>query len=52
MPNYVTDDKWRFDYEYKKLKKKVDSLERKIYWLEDYKKKQQEKEYRDKHKKC
>ena len=47
MPNYDTDDKWRFNLEWNEIKKRMDQLERRVYWLEDYKKKQEEKATQD-----
>ena len=44
------DDKWRFDREWEEMKKRVDKLERDVYWLDRYKKDQEEKEYRKKYK--
>ena len=53
MPNYAQDDKWKFDYEWNKMKERLESLEKRLYWLEDYRKKQEEKQvqghYRNKH---
>jgi chromosome segregation ATPase len=47
MPNYAQDDKWRFDLEWSEIKKRVDQLEKKVRQLEDYKKKQEEKQTQD-----
>jgi hypothetical protein len=51
MPTYAQDDKWRFDVEWKQMKARMDKLEKEVYWLEDYKKKQEEKEIQNLHKK-
>ena len=38
------DKQWNFEREWEKLKKKVDYLERKVYWLEKWKGEMKEKE--------
>lgn len=38
------DKQWHFERELEKLKKKVDELERKVHWLEEWKKNCKEKE--------
>ena len=40
----VQDDKWEFNIQWSEMKKRMDRLEKKVYWLEDYKRKQDEKE--------
>ena len=44
MPEYCTDDKWRFDYLWKKTQKRIEDLERKVDLLE---RKNQQREERD-----
>ena len=41
------DPSWHFDLEWKEMKKRVDRLERKVYWLERYKKQQEEEKYKN-----
>ena len=38
------DKQWHFERELEKLKKKIDALEKKVYWLEEWKKNCKEKE--------
>jgi hypothetical protein len=45
MPNYCTDDKWRFNYQWEKMQKRVTDLESKVDRLERWKAEQIEKEY-------
>ena len=47
MPSYAQDNKWTFDREWNEMKKRVDQLEKKVRQLEDYKKKQEEKQTQD-----
>jgi hypothetical protein len=51
-PKYSIDDKWTFNREWNLMKKRVDDLERKVYWLERWKSEMKEKqiqqEYKDK----
>jgi len=44
MPNYAQDDKWTFNVQWIQMKKRMNELEKKVYWLEDYKRKQEERE--------
>lgn len=44
MSNYAQDDKWTFNVHWTEMKKRMDRLERKVHSLEDYKRKQEEKE--------
>ena len=39
------DEEWRFNYLWEKMQKRVEDLERKVYWLEKGKKQYEEKEY-------
>ena len=38
------DKKWRFEREWEQLKKRVDTLERQVYWLRKFKDDVEEKE--------
>ena len=51
MPNYAQEDKWAFDYEWKQMKARIDTLEKKLYWLERFKAEVQEKEIQRKYSK-
>ena len=51
MPTYAQDDKWTFDYEWKKMKARMDKLEKQVYWLERFKAEVQEKEIQRKYSK-
>ena len=51
MSNNVQDDKWVFNIQWNEMKKRMDTLERKVHWLEDYKRKQDEKEIQNLYKK-
>ena len=44
MIKFPSDDKWTFNREFEQMKKKINALERKVYWLEEWKKKHLEKE--------
>ena len=45
------DEKWHFNYVWEKMQKRVDELEKQVYWLEDWKKKQIADQYSKQHKK-
>ena len=44
MPTYAQDDKWTFDYEWKQMKARIDTLEKRLYRLERFKATTEEKE--------
>ena len=44
------DEKWRFNYLWEKMQKRVEELERKVDSLERWKQKQIDKQYREGHK--
>ena len=44
MVDFPSDDKWTFNREFSMMKKKIDALERKVYWLEEWKRSCKEKE--------
>jgi hypothetical protein len=45
MPNYCTDDKWHFNYQWEEMQKKITDLEGKLDRLERWKAEQIEKEH-------
>lgn len=44
MVDFPSDNKWMFNREFEQMKMKIDALERKVYWLEEWKKNREEKE--------
>jgi hypothetical protein len=44
------DPSWHFAREWEEMKKRVERLERKVYWLEQYKKQQEEEIYKNDYK--
>ena len=38
------DEKWRFNRDWEEMKKRVDKLEKDVYWLDRFKRDQEEKE--------
>jgi|TARA_R100000081_G_C4659333_1_gene86774 hypothetical protein len=39
------DEQWQFNRIWEKMQKRVDDLERKVYWLEKFKQETEKKEY-------
>lgn len=39
------DDPWQFNYLWEKMQKRVDQLERDIFWLKKYKREKEAEEY-------
>lgn len=51
MPTYAQDNKWAFDYEWKQMKARIDTLEKRLYRLERFKAEVEEKEIQRKYNK-